>query len=164
MISKNKNSRCGKIKAWLHRVAGSRLGLDAAWVQKHIADCPKCRQRLALLGRVNLALSMIKSQPHSLDLLMRANAQAIGVLRHSLRYSPKAHRLKAVRPEPKLWERCRKYTHSVANAAACIAIVILMKTGIFSYMNNVQTQGRNVVKHYYAAQVGQDMADDMFST
>ncbi|MHC4618668.1 MAG: hypothetical protein ACYTEQ_13055 [Planctomycetota bacterium] len=163
MMNKNKNNKCGRIRAWLHRAAASRLSLDANWVQKHIADCPKCRRRLASISKVNLALSMIKSQPHNLDLLRRANAQALGVLKHSLRYAPKAQQLKAVRPEPKLLEKCRKYAHSTANAAACIAIVLLMKTGIFSYMNNVQTQGREVVRQYYAGQIGEDMADDIFS-
>lgn len=164
MINKSKNNKCGRIRAWLRRAVASRFSLDANWVQKHIADCPKCRRRLAAVSKVNLALSMIKSQPHNLDLLKRANTQALGVLKHSLRHAPKARMLKAARPEPKLFEKCRKYAHSTANAAACITIICLMKTGIFSYMDNVQSQGQEVVKQYYASQIGQDMADDIFST
>ncbi|MHC4529522.1 MAG: hypothetical protein ACYTEX_23885 [Planctomycetota bacterium] len=163
MISTNKNNKCRITKTWLYRAVNSRFGLNAGWVQQHIADCAKCRRRLASVSKVNVALSMIKSQPHSLDLLRRANAQAISVLKHGLRHAPKAHVLKAIRPEPKLWERCRKYAHSTANAAACIAILLLMKTGLFSYMDNVQTHGHEVVKQYYAHQVGQDMADEIFS-
>jgi hypothetical protein len=94
---------------------------------------------------------------------MRANAQAIGTLKQTLRHTPKAQKLKAIRPEPKLSERSRKYAHPAANAAACIAILFLMKIGIFSYMDNFQTKGQEVVKQYYAYQIGQDMADEIFS-
>ncbi|MHC4574314.1 MAG: hypothetical protein ACYS76_09320 [Planctomycetota bacterium] len=163
MTGKNKNNKCRQIKTRLFRVLSSRLGPNANWVQKHLAICPRCQRRLAAVSKVDLALSILKSQPHSLDLLKRANTQAVGVLKHSLRHAPKARKLKTVRPEPKLLERCRKYAHSAANAAACITIVCLMKTGIFSYMNNVQSQGQQVVKQYYASQIGQDMADDIFS-
>jgi len=118
---------------------------------------------MASIGKVNLALSIIKSQPHKLDLLMRANAQAIGVLKHSLREAPKARKLKEARPEPKLLERWSKYKHSAANAAACIAILFLMKTGVFSSMDKFQTEGQKAMRQYYAAQIGQDLADELFS-
>jgi hypothetical protein len=115
------------------------------------------------LSKVNLALSMIKSQPHNLDLLMRANAQAIGVLKHSLRQAPKALKLKTVRPEPRFLERCRKYAHPAANAAACITILLLAKVGVFSSMNKVQTEGQKTMKQYYASRVGEDLADELFT-
>ena len=94
---------------------------------------------------------------------MRANAQAIGVLKHSLREAPKARKLKVMQPEPKLLERWSKYKHSAANAAACIAILFLMKTGVFSSMDKFQTEGQKAIRQYYAAQVGQDLADELFS-
>lgn len=176
MISINKNkgtpfrksqngssNKCRQIRAWLHNITSSRLGLDADWVQNHIVNCPRCHRRLVSVGKVNLALSVMKSQPHELDLLMRANTQAIGVLKHSLRGAPKAQKLRAMRPEPKLFERCSKYTHSVANVAACIAILLLMKIGIFSSMDKFQTKGQKVVEQYYVSQVGEDLADEVFS-
>jgi hypothetical protein len=105
----------------------------------------------------------MKSQPHRLDLLMRANTQAVGVLKHNLRRAPKAQKLRVMRPEPKLIERCSKYTHPTANVAACIAILLLMKIGIFTSMDKFQNQGQKVVEKYYAIQVGEDLADEVFS-
>ena len=163
MTSKNRNNKCKRIRAWLLKAVSSRLGVDASWIQSHIASCPRCQRRLASVGKVNLALSIIKSQPHNLDLLMRANAQAIGVLKHSLREAPKARKLKVARPEPKLLERWRKYAHPATNAAACIAILLLMKVGVFSSMDKFQTQGQEVIKQYYATRAGQDVADELFS-
>lgn len=165
-LSKSQNGRsnkCRQIRVWLHKAINSSLGLDADWVQNHIANCPRCRRRFVNVGKVNLALSAMKSQPHKLDLLMRANTQAIGVLKHSLRRAPKAQKLRVMLPEPKLFERCSKYTHSAANVAACIAILLLMKIGIFSSMDKFQAQGQKVVEQYYASQVGEDLADEVFS-
>ena len=163
MTSIKKDNKCRQIRAWLYKSISSRFGLDADWVQNHIANCPRCQRRMASAGKVNLAMSIIKSQPHKLDLLMRANAQAIGVLKHSLREAPKARKLKATRPEPKLLERWGKYRHSAANAAACIVVLFLMKTGVFSSMNKFQTEGQKAMRQYYACQVGQDLADEIFS-
>jgi hypothetical protein len=177
MISKNKNrekpysgkshdarsKKCGHIRAWLRDIINKRLGLDARWVRNHIANCPRCHRRLVNVGKVNLALSVMKSQPHSLDLLMRANTQAIGVLKHSLRREPKAQKLRAMQPEPKLFERCRKYTHAAANVAACIAILFLMKIGVFSSVDKFQNQGQKVIEQYYAGQIGEDLANDIFT-
>lgn len=163
MTRTKKDNKCRRIRAWLYKAINSRFGLDADWVQNHIANCPRCQRRMASVGKVNLAMSIIKSQPHKLDLLMRANAQAIGVLKHSLREAPKARKLKAMRPEPKLLERWSKYRHSAANAAACIVVLFLMKTGVFSSMDKFQTEGQKAMRQYYACQVGQDLADEIFS-
>lgn len=163
MKRENTSNKCRQIRAWLGKVLAGRFDLSASWIQNHITDCPRCRQRLMSLSKVNLALSMIKSQPHNLDLLMRANAQTIGVLKHSLRQAPKALKLKTVRPEPRFLERCRKYAHPAANAAACIAILLLAKVGVFSSMNKVQTKGQEAMKQYYTSRVGEDLADELFT-
>jgi len=157
------SNKCRRIRAWLYKTIISRCHLGADWVQNHIANCPKCHRRLVYVGKVNLALSAMKSQPHKLDLLMRANTQAIGVLKHSLQKAPKARKLRAMLPEPKLMEKCRKYTCCTANVAACITILLLMKIGIFSSMDKFQAQGQKVVEQYYANQVGEDLADEFFS-
>jgi hypothetical protein len=162
--SQNGNSaKCRRIRGWLHKAIISRFHVDADWVQNHIANCPRCNRRLVNVGKVNLALSAMKSQPHKLDLLMRANTQAIGVLKHSLREATKARKLRAKLPEPKLFEKCGKYAHSAANVAACITILLLMKIGVFSSMDKFQTQGQKAVEQYYASQVGEDLADEIFS-
>jgi anti-sigma factor RsiW len=168
-VSRNTNNasgfsnKCRRIRTWLNKALNSRFGLDASWVQNHIASCPRCQRRLAAIGKVNLALSAMKAQPHRTDLLMRANIQAIGVLKHSLRQAPKAHKLKVMLPEPKLLERWQKYAHPAANLAACIAILFLMKVGIFSSMDKFQAEGQKAVKQYYANHAGQDMANEIFS-
>ena len=163
MKSINTNNRCRRIRAWLYEAISSRFDVDAHWVQNHIENCPRCRRRLALAGKVNLALSVVKSQPHKLDLLMRANTQTIGVLKHSLRGAPKARKLRTMLPEPKLMERWGKYRCTAANLAACIAVLFLMKIGVFSTMNEFQTQGRKVIRQYYNGQVGKDLADEVFA-
>jgi hypothetical protein len=163
MTSSKRKNICTKIKTRLYESVSCRIGPGADWVQKHIADCPKCRCRLASLSRVDLALSMIKAQPHNLDLLMRANEKAIGVLKHGLRHQPKAQKLKTARPEPKFSEKCGRYARSGANAAACIAILFLTKMGIFGSMEKFQSEGQEVMKQYYANQVGQDMSDEIFT-
>lgn len=157
----NKNNKCRRIRDWLHKAISSRINLDTDWIQNHIANCPRCQQRFAAFGKVNLALSAIKSQPHNLDLLMRANAQAISVLKHSLREAPKALKLRTMVPEPKLLERWGKYTHSIANIAACITILFLMKIGIFSSMDKFQTESKKVIRQYYAAHVGNGLAEEL---
>jgi len=155
-------NKCRQIRARLYRFVNSSLGLDASWVQNHIANCPRCQQRLAAVGKVELALSLVKSQHHHLDLLMRANVQAVGVLKHSLRQAPKAQKLKKALPEPTLSEKLSKYKHSAANVAACFAILLLMKIGVFSSMDKFQSRSQEVFKQYYAKHIGQDLADEIF--
>ena len=156
-------NKCRRIRGWLYAAVNSRFGLEANWVRKHIAECPNCTRRLAAVGRVSLALSTIKTQPHKSDLLMRANSQAIGVLKHSLRQAPKAQKLKKALPRPGLFERYGKYGHSLANLAACVFILLLMKVGVFSSVDRFQSEGEKAVKHYYASQIGEDLANDIFS-
>jgi hypothetical protein len=158
---KTKN-KCRRIRAWLYTAISRSFGPEAIWLNEHIMRCPRCQQRLIRCGKVNLALSFIKSQPHGLDLLMRANSQAIAVLKHSLRREPKAQELEKKIPEPEMLERCNKYGHSIANLAACIIILLLMKIGVFSSMDQFHNQGQKVMKQYYTRQVGEDLADEVF--
>lgn len=159
--TKTKN-RCKKIRGWLYSTVSGRFGPGSEWLQNHISKCPRCQRRFAAYCKVNLALSLMKSKPHRFDLLMRANTQAIGVLKHSLRRAQKARKLRVMRPEPKLLENLGKYGHSVANLAACVAVLLLMKIGVFSSMNRFQNQGQRVMKQYYASRVGEDLADEIF--
>ena len=156
-------NKCRRIRTWLYEAMSRRIGLEASWVQDHIANCPRCRRRLASVGRVSLALSAMKAEPHRADLLMRANTQAIDVLKHSLRRAPQAAKLKTMVPRPGLLEKYGVYGQSVANLAACVVILFLMKVGAFSSMGKLQTEGRELVKNYYASQVGQDLANEIFT-
>lgn len=159
----NPHNKCKRIRTWARNIIDSRLGCRAGWVQNHLATCPRCQRRLAAIGKVDLALAALRSQPHSLDLLSRANAQAIGVLRHSLQRAPKAQRLKQALPHPKFLERLSACRESLTNLAACLLIMLLVKVGVFSYMSGFQTEGRKVLNQYYSTQAGQDLADDVFT-
>lgn len=163
MKAKKTDNKCRRIRTWLYELVCSRLSIEADWIQVHIASCPKCQRRLASVSKVNLALSIIKSHPHSLGLLMRANTKAVNVLKHSLRYSSKAQELKEALPEPSIFEKSRKYRSSIANAAVCFVILFLMKSGIFSYMQTFQSEGQKAVEIYYAHHLGDDLADEIFS-
>ena len=156
------NNKCRRIRAWLFTAMSSPLGPDTDWLQKHIAKCLRCLRRFVSRGKVNLALSFMKTQPHRLDLLMRANAQAIGVLKHCLRQAPRARQLRTILPKPKLLERCGKYGHYAPNLAAFIAILFLMKISVCSSMDKFHTEAQKVLKQYYVRQVGQDLADEIF--
>ena len=93
---------------------------------------------------------------------MRANAQAIAVLKHCLRQTPKARHLSTILPEPKLLERYGKYGYSTANLVVCIVILLFMKISVFSSMDKFHTEAQKVIRQYYARQVGQDFADEIF--
>ena len=95
---------------------------------------------------------------------MQANTQAINVLKHSLREAPKAAKLKNIRPEPKWFQRYGRGTQALANTAACIAVVLLLKVGVFSSMDTFQKQGKKTVEQYYAKHLGPDLAKDIFKT
>jgi hypothetical protein len=156
------NGRCKQIRRRLVDSMVHRLGPEAPWVQRHVAHCPRCQKRLAALGKVDLALSIIKSQPHRLDLLMRANTAAMRMLSHSLREAAEAGKLEQAQPEPRVIERFGRYRNSITNVAACIAILFLTKAGIFSSVHKVHTQGEAALKQYYTNQLGEDVARDIF--
>jgi len=154
---------CRQIKGLINRFLADSFTLDRHWVRNHVANCPRCQRRIMLLGKVELAMSLLKSQPHRLDLLMRANTQAIGVLKHALRTTPKAEMLRNIRPEPGIIEKLSKYKRSLINAAACIAIAVLMKTSVFSSGQTFERQANKAMEHYYASNAGEDIARDIFT-
>jgi len=156
------DNQCRRIRASLYGAMKRHLGPEAGWLQNHISSCPRCRRRLVSLGRVNLALSLMKARPHSHDLLMRANVQAVAVLKHSLQAEPKAAKLQTSLPEPRLVEKCGRYGQSVGHWAACVAVLLLMKMGVFSSMDIFQSEGQEVMRQYYNRQVGQELAEEVF--
>jgi anti-sigma factor RsiW len=141
-----------------------RFGPGAPWAQRHIANCPRCQRRLAALGKVDIALSVIKSQPHRLDLLMRANDAAIHMLSRRLRETAEADRLKQAQPEPSLAERLAGPQNALVNLAACLAVLALARTGIFTSLDKAHTRGRAAMKQYYTNHAGEDLADEIFRT
>ncbi len=162
-IGKNVD-KCKKSRKGIFSALSEHFSVNAPWLQRHISQCPRCQKRLAAIGRVNLALSIIKSQPHNLDLLMSANTQAINVLRHSLREAPKAQKLKTIVPEPKLAFRLVHCLQPSANLAACALIMCLMKFGLFSSMENIQKSGEQAYKNYFVTNIGEEMTADIFQS
>ena len=152
------------IRRRLSRWMARRIGPDAGWVRWHVANCPRCRNRMVALGRADLALSAIRSQSHRLDLLMRANAEAVRMLNHQLRAAARARGLEESKPEPSRTQRCSRHMHILANVAACVAILALTKTGLFSSLNKAHTQGQKVMQQYYANHAGEDLAGEVFQT
>jgi hypothetical protein len=157
-------NKCRKVRGWLDLNFSKCFSPEAQWLQNHIMTCPRCQRRLKAYNKVNLAISFMKTQPHRLDLLMRANTQAINVLKHSLREAPKAQKLSQILPEPKLREKMYKYLQPALNCAACIVIMLLMKIGIFTSMDKFQSQGQKVLRQYYVSQVGEDLTNEIFPT
>jgi hypothetical protein len=162
MENTHKNTVCRRMRLWLGNIIGSRLNIEAGWIQDHLVHCPRCRARILPLGRVEMAMSLLKTQPHQLDLLMRANTKAIGMLKHSLRIAPKAAKLKMMRPEPKFAERYAHYVRPTANAAACLALLVLAKIGIFESMDRFGQESQKTIHQYYAKNLGNEMADEIF--
>jgi hypothetical protein len=157
-------SYCRQLRDRALRLMANSFSPDRHWIQDHIANCPRCQRRLAHLGKVELAISLLKSQPHNLNLLMRANTQAIGVLKHGLRTTSKAEMLRNIRPDLSIMERAAKYRNSFASVAACIVIAILVKNGAFSSAKMFESKGQKAVEHYYASNAGEDIARDIFTT
>jgi hypothetical protein len=153
---------CRSLRQRLLASLGKGLGPQAAWVQRHAANCPRCRRRLAAWGKVELALSIIKSQPHRLDLLSRANSCAVKMLKRSLREAPKALALEQARPEPTVLQRSVRYRYRITNMAACVAILVLTRSGLFSSLDRATAGGEKFMKQYYAAHAGEDIAEDVF--
>lgn len=162
MTKLNIKNKCSRTRNALAKALAKHLSFNSGWLQNHITNCPRCQQRLNRIGRVNIALALLKSQPHTLDLLKRANTQAINVLKHSLRYAPKAEKLKDIRPEPGWFIRYSSIIQPVVNAAACILVLVLLKMGVFSSMDNIQRHGNSAVKHYYARHLDQNTVSDIF--
>ena len=163
MFIYKKDNRCRRLREWFGKLIAEKLILNRRWIQNHIETCPKCRQRIAQFGRVDFALSLLKSEPHSIELLMRANTQAISVLKHTLRKSAQAGKLRQAKPEPSILEVCAKYKRPLFNAAACIIIAILMKVSVFSSGSKFQAQSQKAVENYYAKNIGDDLAREIFS-
>ena len=95
---------------------------------------------------------------------MRANSQAIGVLKHSLRNLPGTRQLKEMRPDLAWYQRIGRCTQPIVNVAACLAIAALLRFSIFSSMDSFQDHGSDVLRTYYANHLGQEAADDIFTT
>jgi hypothetical protein len=128
----------------------------------HVASCPCCQKRLALTNRVELAICLLKMQPQQGGLLARANASALGVLKHSLRYSPKSDTLRRARYGQGWAHRYKPVLEYALNMAACLFVLVMIRCGIFSSLSSYKEQGETVLHNYYAQNLDQQLMDDIF--
>ena len=156
-------NKCRSIRSRMLEAAEDFVSLDAAWVQNHVAGCARCRRRLAGLGKVLTALTLMKSNCHDRDLLGRANEQAVGVLRRDLRETTQAQRLRASQMRLGLYGRLSRFSRSAIGAAACLAILLLARFGVFSSMRKAQDQGHKMLHDHYAMYLDEEMTDDIFA-
>ena len=128
----------------------------------HIATCPRCQKRLALANRVELALNLLKAQPQALDLLSRANACAVSVLKHSLRNAPQSKRLCQLRPDQNWIEQKSPLLERLMNIAACLFVVLMVRMGVTDSLTDVQTKGKTALHSYYARNLDAQTVDEIF--
>lgn len=157
----NRSNPCKQIR--------KRKGLWAAFKERthrrlldHIAACPRCQKRLALTNRVELALCLLKSQPHDLNLLARANTQAIGVLKHSLRDAPQSEKLRRSKPDHTWIDKKRPAMERMLNIAACLFVVLLIRMGVTASLLDVQKKGKTAVHNYYARNLDSRLMQEIF--
>jgi len=149
-----RNERCGVIRSVKMRML-RRL-------DNHVAGCPKCQQRLATVNRVEVALMLVKSEPYEMGLLARANNKALNVLTRSLRFAPKSTLLRQAKSDTNRIEKARPFIEKVLNVAACLFVVIMIKTGVSHSLLDYKEQGEAVIHNYYARNLDSQMFDEIF--
>lgn len=127
----------------------------------HIENCPRCQRKLGLLNRVETAIMLLQSDIHSSGLLAAANAKALKHLTHELRFAPQAEGLRTAEPEPNWFERKRPLIEKVMAVAACAAVMVVIKTGLFSSMQKFRAEGQNAIHHYFASRLDEKTADEL---
>jgi len=128
----------------------------------HVAQCPRCQRRLAMVHRVELALTLVKTQPQDIGLLARANTKALNTLKHSLRNAPKSAALRIAKADLSRLEKMRPGLERVLSAAACVFIVFMIKTGISRSLLDYKEQGEAVIKNYYARNLDDSLFNEIF--
>ncbi len=149
-----RNERCGMIRSLKVRLL-RRL-------DDHVAGCPKCQRRLATVNRVEVALMLMKSQPYEMGLLARANNKALDVLTHSLRFGPKSTLLRQARSDTNCIEKARPFIEKVLNVAACLFIVVMIKSGVSHSLLDYKQRGEAVIHNYYARNLDDQLFSEIF--
>jgi len=162
--SRSRTRGCRRLRNASWAVPSLSLGPDALWIQRHLARCSRCRKRLAGWRHIELAFAAVKSQPHALDLLARANTETLRMLEHDLREAPQAQGLAEMRVEPSFLERSFGYRHWASHVAACFVALLLAKAGLFSSLDRLSTDSEKVVRQYYTSHVGDDLAEEVFDS
>lgn len=128
---------------------------------RHLESCPRCRKRAALLDRIELALDLLRTEQRPFDLLKKANTRAVGTLAHGLRETPDAGRLREQMPRPGWLELHTPALDKLLNVAACLFMVLIIKTGVFADLTKLENTGRKAVNNYYARNLSAEGLNDI---
>jgi len=161
MAVRTRKNRCENVRQRLAGAVGGALAAYSGWLEGHVAGCPRCQRRIRGFSRLSLALALVKTQSHQPDLLTRANAAAVRMLKRPVRQTTQAEALRHMLPRPTFLARIGKYTQPAGNAAACVLVLALLKIGVFSATEKFQQSGRQAIRDYYAAHVDQDILDQI---
>lgn len=152
-----------------HGVRKESVGLLSAFrvrmaerLNDHITDCPRCRQRLAMVHRVEFGLTLMRTQPQHTGLLARANNKALDTLKHSLRHAPKSAALRTARTDLPRLEKIRPGLERVMNTAACVFIIFMIKTGVSSSLLDFRDQGQRAIRNYYSRNLDEQTFNEIF--
>ncbi|MCK4998366.1 MAG: hypothetical protein KAS23_02485 [Anaerohalosphaera sp.] len=130
----------------------------------HVSGCPRCQRRMAMVNRVELGLMLMKTQPLDIELLSQANNRTLDVLKHALRYAPKSVSLRNARSDTRRFEKMRPGLERVLNAAACLFIVIMIRSGVSNSLLDCKNQGQTAFENYYARNLDSQTYDEIFPT
>lgn len=161
MKPSNDKKRCRPVRDQLASAVGDAGGQMAGWLGRHVAGCPKCQRRMQGLAKVDLAFSLLKAQPHPLDLVMRANNKAVAMLKRPVRQTTQAQAIRYMLPKPTLSQKLRKYCQPVASAAACLLAVVLLRAGLNSSIDRFRQDSEQAFRQYYARHLDQETLDDL---
>lgn len=162
MNTTNDTNRCRNMEK---RPVGFWNGLRLRLTEQlndHVAHCPRCQRRLAMVNRVELALTLVKTQPLNVGLLAQANNKALDALKHSLRNAPKSAALRIAKADLNRLEKMRPGLERILNVAACVFVVLIIKTGMSRSLLDYQEQGEAVIKNYYARNLDSQLFDEIF--
>ena len=135
-----------RLREWLTDLAGDHPELPAR-LQRHVEQCPRCRRRVGQHARVGLAMRMVKSQTHPMALLLQANRRTMAYLQRSVRELPAARKLQTQLPRASLRARLANLTQSTLSAAACLLLLLAVRTSILSSVDRVEQGSQQAVKH-----------------
>ena len=160
MSNPHDHSACRLAATWLEQVAMDRLRRPIERLREHALHCPHCRQRLLGVNRLQMGLTLMQTQVHAPDLLMRANRRAIAALSYTVRDLPQAEVLRHAQPKFPWRQRMARYGQSISHAAACLAVMLCLRLGIFQSVTKLQEGTQRMAQEYQAHHIGDALNDD----
>lgn len=128
----------------------------------HVECCPRCQKHLSLSNRVEIAISLLRTQPQRIELLARANDSALGMLKHSLRFSSESQKLRAARTNLSCVCRLKPLMEQVLNVAACLFVLVMIRCSVFNLLKDYHSRGQAVLHNYYAANLDSRLCQEIF--